>query len=128
MEKTLKADTLGSLIDRLEAIREEKRLLAEKEKEVNARFKDLEAMVLERLDKEGMEKATGRKASVSRSHTVVGTLQDWEALTKFIKRTGNFQLFQRRISDPAFRELLESKGSVPGVEAFTKVTLNLRSL
>lgn len=124
----MKTDSLGSLIDTLDSIREEKRALAEKEKEINARYADIEAMILERLDKEGMKKATGGRASVSCSDTVVANLTDWEALTKFIKRTGNFQLFQRRVSDPAFRELLEAKGSVPGLEAFTKTKLNLRSL
>ena len=126
--RTVNKDTLGSLIDKLDMIREEKRELTEKEKEITARYVAIEAMIMVRFQLECMDKGTGKRASASLSHTVVANLKDWELLTKYIKRTGNFQLFQRRLSDPAFRELLESKGSVPGVEPFTKTKLNLRSL
>jgi hypothetical protein len=38
------------------------------------------------------------------------------------------QLYYRRVSDPAYRELLETKGVVPGIQPFTKTKLNLRNL
>lgn len=122
------APTLGTLIDKLNDVREEKRLLAVKEKELEAAYKTLELQVMERLQAEGMDKATGKKASVSLTPVVVAAVQDWDALCKYVKKTGYFQLFQRRVSDPAFRELIELKKSVPGLEAFTKINVNLRSI
>lgn len=124
----MKANSLGSMIDRLDTIREKKRVLDEQVKELEAQYRDLTGEILERMESEGIPKASGRKATVSRSETLVGQLEDWEALTKYISRTKNFQLFERRISAAAFRELFEKKGEVPGVKPFTKITLKHSSL
>ena len=118
---------LGQMIDKLITIKAEKAEIAAQEKALGVQCTELEAQILEHLKKEDLPGAKGKKGSVSRSETIVGTLKDWELLTKYIKRTGNFQLFERRISAPAFRELLQMKGSVPGVEAFTKVSLRFSS-
>lgn len=122
-----KVVTVGSLIDQLDNVREKKRKLDEQLKVVEAEYSALSQTLIERLQQEGMDKASGKKATVSLSNTVVANIVDFDALAKYVKRTGFFHLFQRRISDPAFRELLESKGAVPGLEPFTKVKLNHRS-
>jgi hypothetical protein len=41
---------------------------------------------------------------------------------------GYFHLLQKRVSEPAYRELLEKGKKVPGVQPFTARKLNLRSL
>lgn len=118
---------LGSLIDKLNEVREERRQIALRDKELSAEYSGLEELVRTRLAAEGVDKASGKKASVSITRSTVATIKDWDALCKWVKRTGHFQLFQRRISDPAFRELLDLKKAViPGLEAFEKETLNLR--
>lgn len=120
---------LGTLIDKLDGLREKKRKLNEQLKDVEAEFNELQASILQRLEAEGMDKATGKKATVSRTEVIVATIVDFDALCAFVKKSGHFHLFQRRISDPAFRELAQMrKGGVPGLEAFTKTNLNLRSL
>lgn len=119
---------IGTVIDKLESLREDKRQLETRVKAIEEEFKELEEQLMARLDAEGMDKATGKKASVSISKSVSGNIADWESFTKFVKKTGHFHLLQRRLSDPAIRELLESKGSVPGIETYTKRRLNLRSL
>lgn len=124
----IKVEPLGKLIDKLDALRDKKREAAEAAKVADAAYEALSQTLLERLQTEGMDKATGKKATISVSKSVVANIVDFDALTKFVKRTGYFHLFQRRISDPAFRELLESKGVVPGLEPFTKVKLNHSSL
>lgn len=126
--KVTKVEPLGKLIDKLDVLRDKKREAAEKLKAAEAEYDTLSQTLLERLQTEGMDKATGKKATISVSKSVVANIVDFDALTKFVKRTGYFHLFQRRISDPAFRELLESKGTVPGLEPFTKVKLNHSSL
>ena len=42
-----------------------------------------------------------------------------------ISRTKAWHLLQRRVSDPAYRELLELGKKVPGVEPFNKRTLSV---
>lgn len=125
-----KERSIGQLIDRMDELREAKRALAEKEKVIQAEYDLIKLQLIERLDKEGMEKATGQRASAGVSRIVVANIVDDAKLFAYIKKTGHFHLFQRRISDPAFRELYElSKGKgVPGLEPFTKTDINLRSL
>lgn len=120
--------TIGSRIDSLSQLREDKRALEEKIKIIEESYRELEEALMEDLKKQGMDKATGKKATVSISSTVVGNLVDDEKFYAYVKRTGYFHLLQRRLSDPAIRELLESKGSIPGVEPFVKKRLNLRTL
>jgi hypothetical protein len=120
--------TIGSRIDALNQLREDKRALEEKIKVIEESYRELEEALMETLQKQGMDKATGKKASVSVSSIVVGNLVDDTAFFAYVKKTGYFHLLQRRLSDPAIRELLESKGSIPGVEPFVKKRLNLRSL
>ena len=124
----MKAESIGSMIDNLDKIRDKKRGLDEQVKDLEAQYRELTEKILDRMATENMSKASGRRATVSRSETIVGQLEDWEALTKYISRTKNFQLFERRISAAAFRELFEKKGEVPGVKPFTKVTLKHTSL
>lgn len=123
----MKVPTVGSMIDKLEALREKKRDAAEKLKVAEDAYNALQQTLIERLQTEGMASASGKKATVSLSNTIVANMVDWDSFTAYVKKTGYFHLLQRRVSDPAFRELLEAKGKVPGLEPFTKVKLNHRS-
>lgn len=119
---------LGGQIDELHNLREQKRELEAKVTEIETRITAAQEALLERLEEDGVDKASGKKATVSISSSTVGNVTDWDALNKYIKKTGFFHLYQRRLSDPAVRELFEQKGSIPGVQPFTKKRLNLRSL
>jgi hypothetical protein len=120
--------TIGSRIDSLNELREQKRQLEEQIKVIEGSYHTLEEALMEDLKTQGMDKATGKKATVSISSITVGNLVDDKAFFAYVKKTGYFHLMQRRLSDPAIRELLESKGSIPGVEPFVKKRLNLRAL
>lgn len=123
-----KPRTLGAMIDALDDAREVKRALAAQTKEAEAIYNELAAEIIAKMDAEDTRKGEGKKAGASITEVVVADIVDFDALTKYIKRTGHFHLFQRRISDPAFRELQETKGGVPGLQPFIKRNLNLRSL
>ena len=125
----MKAPTIGSLIDKLEAVREKKRVLAEQDKVLSVQYAELEATLLQRLDADGTQKASSKKATVSISEIVVANV-DWDLAWPLIAK--NPQLVQRRASDPAFRELFEQKGekymAKYGMTPFVKRKLNLRSI
>jgi hypothetical protein len=118
---------LGSMIDKLAELREDKRALEGKVALIEAEYKEVEEALMKRLEAEGTDKATGKKATASITSSVVGDVTDWDALNAYIKKTGYFHLYQRRLSDPAVRELFDQKGKIPGVEPFTKKRLNLRA-
>lgn len=122
------AGSLGSLIDEIWAVREKKRELQEKLAVIEAEISGKEEALLDRLEAEGVKASTGKKASVSISTSVVANVTDWDAFYAFIYKNKLGHLLQRRVSDPAFRELLESKGKVPGAEPFSKTRLNIRTL
>lgn len=127
MKDTVKP--LGTLIDELNKIREAKRALEEKVKEQEDAYKELEERLMARLEAEGTDKATGKTATASVSTSVSFSIKDDTKFFAWMSRTKNYHLMQRRISDPAAREVMEMKRSeIPGLEAFSKKRLNLRAL
>ncbi len=120
--------TTGAIIDQLWASREEKRRLEEQVKEVEYAIKGIEETLMERLGAEGLEKATGSKASVSITSTVTADVQDWDAFYPYIAKNKFWHLLQRRPSDPGVRELWDAGKKVPGVVPFTKRRVNIRTL
>lgn len=125
---TKKKITLGERIDNLNTLREQKRVLESQVKIIEEKFDAEQTELMDQMEAEGMDKATGKTASVGISVNTVANIVDWDALTAFIKKTGFFHLLQRRVSDPAARELFEKKGSVPGLEPFQKKKLTLTKL
>lgn len=137
---------VGKLIDQLEALREKKRKADAAVKLVEDEYNALDETLKQRLIDEGMQKASGKKATYSLGEEVVATVEDWDLAWKTIAK--NPQLMQRRISNPAFRELLEhskikfgttemTKAEVAKAEAFyaklgmkpfVKIKSNLRSI
>lgn len=125
----MKTPTVGSLIDKIENVREKRRAIADQDKVLAAQYAELEAAIMQRLDADGTQKASSKKATVSISEVVVAEV-NWELAWPLIAK--NPQLVQRRASDPAFRELYEQKGekfmAKYGMTPFIKRKLNLRSL
>lgn len=121
---------LGDIIDELQQVREEQRELSAQIKELNERINVLKADALEQMKRLGIAKASGELATVSVSEIEVPSVTDWTKLMRYIKRESAFHLFERRISKSAWGELVASRQgkAIPGVESFTKVDLNIRSL
>ena len=123
-----RAPSVGAVIDQIWATREEKRRLEAQVKETSLKIEELETTLMERLEKEGLEKAAGSKASVSIGTSVVADVQDWDAFWVYILKNKYTHLLQRRVSEPAYRELLDAGKKVPGVQPFTKRKLNIRTV
>ena len=117
--------TDGQLVDRLYKA---KLKIAEIEKK-KAPFKEekdlIEAELMQRMEAAGTTMLRGTIASTSYSKTIVPQLKDYEAFTKYVGRTKNFQLFNRALNAKAFRELLEKRRGqgVPGLEPFEKKSM-----
>lgn len=119
---------MGSLIDDIWALREKKRELAASIEDIEKTIAEKEELLISRMDQEGVEKSTGKKASVSVAVSQQFNIKDFDSLAAYVKKTGYFHLFQRRITVDAARELFEKHGQVPGLEPFTKRKLNVRTL
>lgn len=124
----LKALTIGQATDEMWALREKKRELEASVKEVETKMKELEGVVFDLMDAQDTRRAEGKSASVSINESTVGNVEDWDAVWTYIAKNKYFHLVQRRLSDPALRELWELGKVVPGVQPFKKRTLSVRSL
>lgn len=120
--------TPGAMIDKMWELREKKRALEASIKDLDGQIADVESQLMEDMEANGVDKMTGKAASVSISSTVVANVEDWDKFLAFIYKTKSGHLLQRRVSDPAWREMSEIKGVVPGTQPFTKKRLNLRAL
>ncbi len=58
----------------------------------------------------------------------VPQVKDWDKFYAFVKKTGQFDLVQRRLADTAIRERWDNGKEVPGVEAFGAVSVSLNRL
>jgi hypothetical protein len=122
------APTMGTLIDGIWSLRESKRALEVQIKEIEEKISANEEALLGRMDKEGVDKSTGKKASVSVVESIVPVTKDWEEFIAFVIKNKYGHLVERRPAVLACRELFEQKGNIPGLEAFRKRKINIRTL
>lgn len=122
-----RAVPLGGLVDKMFQLREKKREIEAAAKDLSGQIETLESEIMEAMKAQGVDKMSGSLASVSISSTTVARVTDWDAFWAYIHKMKYGHLLQRRVSDPAYRELLESGKKVPGTEPFTNLRLNLRT-
>lgn len=117
---------VGQLIDAYFDLREEKRTHEAQIKILNDHMSRIEAAIMEKLDHEQVDQSRGHKATASISESVVPTVTDYEAFSKFVLRHKAIHLLEKRVSSRAYREMLEERGEVPGLEPYTKRRLNVQ--
>lgn len=123
-----KPKTIGALIDEMQDIRAKRRDIAAQDSLLSADYSKLEEQLIALMDTEGVTKSSGKLASAGISESVKFNIEDWDAFTAYMKKTNQFHLIQRRVSDPSVRELVEAKKTVPGLTPFVKRTISLRDL
>lgn len=117
----------GTTVDKLVGLRNKKRDLEASVKSLEGQIEDLQSQLLEEMEAAGVDKFSGKLGTVSISTNVVANVEDWDALYPYIAKNKLWHLLQRRVSDPAYRELLDAGKKVPGVQPFSKKRLNLRA-
>ena len=121
-----KEKTTAQIVAEMVEIREEKRRIESRKKELNEQWRSLELELLIRLDDQGMEQASTKDGTASISETVLPQVVDWDTFYQHMIENDALFLLQRRPAAAAFRELLESGETVPGVEPYTQRTIGLR--
>lgn len=118
---------IGPTIDKLNDLREAKRALEAKIKVIEEEYGVLEEQLLAKFEAEGTDKGSGKNATASVTRSIVGAVSDWDAFNAYVHKNKFYHLYQRRLSDPAIRELFEQGKKIPGCAPFEKKRLNLRS-
>ena len=117
---------IRELAEKREALRDEKRTIAEREKALNGMIAEIDTQLFDVLDEQGVDRLSTNGVTLSVTETVVPQVTDWNEVYEYVSQTGAFHLFERRMSSVAFRELLDRIGHVPGVESFTKRAISMR--
>lgn len=118
--------TTAALIARMVDVRDERRKISSRDKELIAEWRSLEMEFLVRLDEQGMEKATTRAGTASIIETILPQVVDWDEFYKYMLEEDSLHLLQRRPAAAAFRELNAAGTVIPGVEAYVQRTIGLR--
>lgn len=116
----------GDIIKRLVEVRDERRRISNRDKELVAEWRSLELELMIRLDEQGMKKASTDDGTASITTTVLPQVVDWDAFYKYMLENDSLHLLQRRPAAAAFRELNASGEVIPGVEPYEQKSISLR--
>lgn len=117
--------TLGACADRVYELRA-KRLAAQKAVDlIEEEEKAIKEHLINNLPKSEASGVAGKSARVTVVTKEVPQVKDWDAFYKHVKKTGDFDLFQRSISKAAVQARWDMNKKVPGVESFDAVTLSI---
>lgn len=120
--------TLGGIIDALANIRDVRRELDKQSNDLKKEYEDLEIQLINKLDAEEMIQGKGKTATATINKSIVPNIRDWDAFEAYILENDALFMLEKRPSVTAFRDVLSTGDLVPGLEAFEKTRINLRSL
>lgn len=128
-KKNPKPAPLAQDIDKAFQLRDEYRALQQTADAAKARLNEAEGHVLARMRQEGLEKAAGTLGTVSVSASEEPTVEPdgWPKVWTWIHKNKAYELLQKRISAPAWRDRKDAGITIPGTVAFVNVRLNMRS-
>jgi hypothetical protein len=123
---------LGDLIDLAYTTRAA-RLVRQKEMEeeleaLKAKEWEIEKYIIDNFDVQAINKAGGNVATASVNLAAHPSVKDWPKVWAWIKKNDAWDLMEKRIAKVAWRERLEAKQVVPGIEIFQKKTLHLNKI
>ena len=127
VKKPLTQAAIGKSIDKVFLLRKKKAELEAAMKDVEGQIADLDAEIMEAMHQSGLEKTATKMGTVSVSTSTVAQVENWDAFLAYIYKNKYGHLLQRRVSDPAWRELIEQGKKVPGTSGFIKKRLNYRT-
>jgi hypothetical protein len=119
---------MGACADRLFELRN-KRLAMQKEVDaVAAEESAIKEHIINTLPKSEASGVAGKLARVTVVTKQVPQVKDYDAFYAYVKKTGSFDLLQKRLSDAAIKERWEAGKTIPGVEAFNTVSISINKV
>lgn len=118
-------EALGKLADHAFAVNERKRALAAQADLADAELKAILHYMESRLKKDALSGFQGKRGRLMLQPKTAPRVEDWDALYKHIKRTGSFDLLQRRLGEKAVAERWDDGREVPGVGRWDYMRLSV---
>lgn len=119
---------LGACADKLFELRNKRLAEQKKVDEIAAEETALKNHIIENLPKSEASGVAGKLARVTVVTKQVPQVKDWDAFYKYVKKTGSFDLMQKRLTDAAIKERWEAGKEVPGVEHFNAVSVSINKV
>lgn len=119
---------MGACADQLFKIREKRKEMQKLVDAVEAEEKALKEHIINNLPKSEASGVAGKLCRVTVITKQIPQVQDWDKFYAHVKKTGDFELLQRRLTDTAVKERWENGKKIPGVESFNAVTLSINKL
>lgn len=117
--------TIGACADRLFELKAQMSIVNKQLEALDAERKKIQEHVINELPKSNATGISGKTANVRVITADVPQVQDWEAFYGYVRKTKRTDLMQRRLSEGAIAEILDSGKTVPGVVPFTVVKISL---
>jgi hypothetical protein len=125
MRKVTLPKTLGGTSDALYKLKLEKAALNKQLDALDEKRKALEEHAYKQLNQAKLLGGKGRVGQITKTEKDIPVIQDWAAFTRYVARTKQFDLIQRRLGEGAIKARWEDKKTVPGVGVFTRIGLSV---
>jgi hypothetical protein len=110
---------LAFMVDKYADTRQRRLDLEKAVEELRAEEAAMKDTLLEALTTTGAGSIGGKRFRVTHRLRAVGHVKDWDAFYAYIKRTGEFDLLQRRVASTAMAARWADGCEVDGVECIT---------
>lgn len=117
--------SMGAVADALYIARQERLAINKLVDQMEKDEATLREHIIDNLPKSQATGVSGKVANVKVETKPVPQVQDWAKFQAHLKKTGDFDLMQRRLNDKAVKERWEAKKKVPGVVAFDVVKVSV---
>ena len=116
---------IGTLIDALYATRQKRLELTREVDEFKTAEAAFRSQIMDILDANGLAKASGTQATCGITSKIEPHIFDWEMVHEFVRTQNRFDLLQKRLSPPAWRDLMDAGTLVPGTDVVPTRDLSL---
>jgi hypothetical protein len=117
--------TLGACADELGGVEDRVAELNKQLEDAKAYRGRLEAHLIEELPASDADGICGKVKRATVVKKRVPTLKDWKKFTAHLKKTGDFDLVQHRLSSEAVKSRWDEGRQVPGVQGITVKKISL---
>jgi hypothetical protein len=122
--------TLGDIVNRLLAIKEEKSTMAAREKTLNEEKEQLEKDLLAMMQEQGTAEVAVAGKRVSFKIKPLPQIENGAELWKFVKKHDRYDLYYARLKVAEYEELYHLNGDkpLPGTKVTEKVEISIRAV
>lgn len=125
--------TLGACADKLFILKDQKRLLQMEIDSIAEEEKEIQEYLIKELPNNGSQGVMGKIAKVVIQRKDCPTPKDWDTIQKYILKTKDFTILQRRLGEASIKEQWEAKGkngkpnykAIPGIDNFEVLKVSL---